>query len=165
MGVEGHKPSDIDLSRSGMHRIPARTVVRLPNPSYCHATTGGRHQQLFYRFKRFVATSYHHAISASHNDQRWANHAARSCVGCLHPPMAEEEGADIHSTTGSDERELRLPLSVLLPAQRLAGSGELSFRLGLGRVDGEETPYCCRKRLRMFCQKSTSAPPSSDRSA
>jgi hypothetical protein len=79
--------------------------------------------------------------------------------------MAEEEGADMYSTTGSDERELRLPLSVLLPVQRLAGSGELLFRLGLGRVDGSETVYSCRKQLRMLCQKSTCAPPSSDRSA
>jgi hypothetical protein len=32
VGVEGDKPSDIHLSRSDMHRSPAGTVGRLPNP-------------------------------------------------------------------------------------------------------------------------------------
>jgi hypothetical protein len=118
VGVEGDKPSNIDLSRSDMHRSPAGTVVRLPNPSYSHATTGGRHQQLFYRFICFTATSYH-------DYRRLPNHATRSRLGCLHLPMAEEEGADIYSTTGSDERELRLgslgsSLSGEKPAPRAA---------------------------------------------
>jgi hypothetical protein len=56
-GVEGDKPSDIGLFRSGVHRSPAGTVDRLPNLSFRLATTGGRHQQLLYRFVCFIETS------------------------------------------------------------------------------------------------------------
>jgi hypothetical protein len=96
-----------------MHRSPAGSVVRLPNLFNRHATIGGRHQQLLYHFIRFIATSYHHMIYASHADRRLANHATRSLLGCLHLPMAEEEGADIYSTR--QRREGAAP-----PAQRLA---------------------------------------------
>jgi hypothetical protein len=93
---------------SDMHRSPAGSVFRLPNLSNRHATTGGRHQQLLYRFIRFIATSYHHAIYASHADRRMANHAMRSRLCCLQLPMAEE---DIYSTR--QRREGAAP-----PAQR-----------------------------------------------
>jgi hypothetical protein len=147
-----------NIIRSDKHLSPAGTVVQLPNPSYRHATTGDRHQQLLHRLYVLSQpfTTKRYPLPTTAGDWPITPRALAS---------AEEEGADIYSTTGSDERELRLPLSVLLPTQRLAGSGELSFSLGLGRVDGEETAYSFRKRLHMLGQKSTSAPPSWDRSA
>jgi hypothetical protein len=155
VGVVGDKTSDTDLFRSDMHRSPAGTVVRLPNPSYRHATTGGRHRQPLYRFICFKATSYHYAISASHDEQRLANHSTRSRLVYLHLLWSRwKERICISFSTRSDEREMRSPLSVLLPTQRLAASGELSFRLGLGRVDGEETAYSCKKLLRMLSRKA-----------
>jgi hypothetical protein len=96
VGADGDKPSDIDVPERDASESPAGAVVLLPSIFYRHAAIGGRHQQLSYRFICFIGISYHYATSASHDDQRLANHATRSRVGCLHLPQVEEEGADIY---------------------------------------------------------------------
>jgi hypothetical protein len=163
LGVEGDKPRDTDLFRSDMHRSLVVVEVWLPSPSYRHAKASGRHQQLLYRFICLIAASYHYATSATHDDQRLANHATRPGLGFLRHFLVEEEGGGyIFHPPPPARRE-----GAALPSQRLAGSRERSFRLGLGRVDGKNAQgngVQLRENV-SHAQKSTSASPSSDSSA
>jgi hypothetical protein len=82
----------------------------------------------------FIVTTYDYATSASHDNERLVNHAARPRLGCVRLPLVEEERVDACFIFHPQRRE-----GAALPAQRHTGSGERSFRLGLGQEDGEDT--------------------------
>jgi hypothetical protein len=109
-----------------------QSLSEVPLAYYCQIVH--RHQHQFDRVICYIATTYQCTTSASLDDKRLANHATRPRLGRINLPEIEEEGADIYFILHPQQRE-----GAVLPAQRLAGSGECYFILGLGRVDGEDT--------------------------
>jgi hypothetical protein len=109
-----------------MHRSPVGTVSGYQTPLTVTQQSAVVINNFRIALYVIIATSYHHAKSASLDDRQLANHATHyRLADSIFTWPRKKERIDI--PPGSDERELRVPLSVLVPAQHLAGSGELSF--------------------------------------
>jgi hypothetical protein len=98
----------------------------------------------------FIVTTYDYATSASHDNERLVNHAARLALAASDFLWSRrKEWTHVSFSTRSDERELHSPLSVMLAPENVLSDWAWDKRTARTR---KGTAHGCGKLLRLPCQ-------------